>query len=227
MTYLELQNAIFDAVIDGPTIVKNAVPRQINQAIRELEDKFSFKDMEAQTSFVTTASSTALSPAIIPTDFKAYRGKPFYTEFLGGSREISIAPNRQSILRRWNVGDFGAPRHLLVDSGAVELWPQSDNASDYPDGQYRVTLPYWKYFPDLVAPTDTNWFTINAPQYIINWGVWHAFLIDWDEKRAQVWESQSDKESRKVILTAKKRYLTETHTLMPLQGVFEPPMEDY
>jgi hypothetical protein len=207
--------------------MKNAVPRLVNQAIRELEDKFTFKDMEAQASFVTTLGSVTLSPSTLPTNFKSYRGKPFYTEFLGGSREISIAPNRQSVMRRWNVGDIGAPRHLLVDSGVVEMWPQSDGSSDYPDGQYRITLPYWQYFPDLAASTDTNWFTLNTQQYIINWAVWHAFLIDWDEKRAQTWEAQAEKEARRVILTGKKRYLTETHTLVPLQGVFDAPMEDY
>lgn len=227
MQYLDLQNAVYDALIDGPTIVKNAVPRLINQAIRELEDRFKFKDMEANFSYVTTANSVTLSPATMPSDFKHWRGKPFYIEFLGGSREISVAPNRQSLMRRWNVGDIGAPRHWLVDGGAVEVWPASDNASDYSDGQYRITLPYWKYFPDLVNPTDSNWFTLNTQQYIINWTMWHAFLIDWDEKRASTWKAEAEDQSRRAILAGKKRYLSEAGSMVPLQGALEPPMEDY
>lgn len=224
MTYIELQNAAKDALIDTPTIVANAIPRLVNQAIIELEDRFNFKIMQAEAAFVTSAGSHTMSPSALPTDFKEFRSHPYYIENLGSSKPMDLVTSRELILRRWSTGptDIGDP-HSLVSDTTLEVWPLPDAASDYPDGEYRVTMPYWKYLPALAASGDTNWFTINAPQYIINWVVAEGFAIDWDENRANYWSQRADKEALRAILTGKKQYLSMTDTLVPHLGALEGP----
>lgn len=223
MTYLELQTAVLTALIDTPTMVQDAVPRLVNQAIRELQQRFNFRIMQANQEYLTVTSSRTLSPSTMPDDFKEFRKRAFYTEFLGGNREVDVLSDRGSILRRWNTDDIGGPHQLLLDAGVLEVWPLPDNVSDYSDGQYRITMPYWKYLPDLAADADTNWFTLNTTQYIINWAVAEGFALDWDEKRSDYWRDRADKEALRVILTGKKEYLSQNDTLVPHLGALESP----
>jgi hypothetical protein len=223
MTYLELQTAVLTALIDTPTMVQDAVPRLVNQAIKELQQRFNFRVMQANEEYLTVGSSRTLSPAGMPDDFKEFRKRAFYTEFLGGNREIDILSDRASILRRWNTDDIGDPHQLLLDAGTLEVWPLPDGVSDYVDGQYRITMPYWKYIPDLQADGDTNWFTLNAVQYIINWATSEGFALDWDEKRSGWWRDRADKEALRVILTGKKEFYSQSDTLVPHQGALESP----
>lgn len=221
MTYLELRQAVLDALIDTPTIVQNAVPRLVNQAIKRIEQRFNFKIMEANQAYLTTKFVRSLTPTVLPADFKEYRGKPVYTGSLGTSREVPVAPHRDSVLRRWATDDIGDPHSLIVDASALEVWPLPDGVSEDPDGEYRINLPYWKYLPNLIADGDTNWFTLNADQFIINWAVAEGFALDWDENRADKWEMRAEKEAHAVILTGKKQYYSESDTLVPHQGVLE------
>lgn len=221
MTYAQLKQAILDALIDTPTIVQNAVPRLVNQAIAELEQRFNFKVMQANQAFTTTINSRTLTPAGLPDDFKEYRINAYFTEQLGGSREVEVISDRSVAMRRWATDDIGQPAHLVEDAGVLEIWPLPDGISDYTDGEYRITLPYWKYLPDLSADSDTNWFTTNAEQFIINWATAEGFALDWDEKRSDYWTQRADKEALRVILTGKKSYYSEGDTLVPYQGALD------
>lgn len=225
MNYIQLQTAALDALIDTPTIVSNAVPRLVNQAILELEERFNFQVMQANASYTTTTDSHTLTPGTLPADFKQFRGRPYYKEFYGGTRSLEVSWDREFVLRRWgdlSDVDTADPRILLVDEG-LEVWPRPDGISDYTDGQYRITLPYWKFLPDLVNNTDTNWFTINTPQYIINWVVAEGFAIDWGDGRDDKWDQRAEKEALRAILTGKRQYLSGFDTFVPHQGALDGP----
>jgi hypothetical protein len=183
--------------------------------------------MQANASYTTTTNSHTLvgNAGALPSDFKEFRGKPFYVEFLGSSRPMDLLWSRQSAIGRWSdqvAVDIGDPHSLVVDE-TLEVWPLPDGSSDYADGQYRITLPYWRYLPTLVNTSDTNWFTLNTPQYIINWAVWQGFKIDWDEARAQFWQTETEREALRAILTGKKQFLSADDTLVPYQGALEAP----
>lgn len=225
MTYAEIKAAVFRALIDATVAVQTDIPRLVNQAIVDIEGRFNFKAMQANQAYVTTTGSRTLTPGTIPADFKEYRGKPYYTENLGGSRELDLVSKSSIMHRRWATDDIGDPHQLLVDAGVLEVWPLPDGIGDYPDGEYRITLPYWKLLPDLVNDADTNWFTLNAPQYIINWAVSEGFALDWDEKRSDWWGTRAEKEALRIIIQGKKEYLSETETLIPHQGVLEAQTE--
>lgn len=224
MTYQEIQNAALEALIDTPTIVSNAVPRLVNQAIRELEGRFKFKAMQANAEYTTLAGTNTLvgNGGALPADFKAFRGQPFYTESLGSTRPMDLVVSKELVLRRWNTDDIADPHTLVVDDGLF-AYPLADGVSDYPDGEYRITLPYWKTLGNLVNPTDTNWFTENAEQYIINWVVKEGFAIDWDEGRMNVWKDRAEEQALRVILEGKKQWLSFSDTLVPHQGALEGP----
>src|SRR5437868_3357044 len=100
MTYLELQTAALDALIHTPTIVSNAVPRLVNQAIVGLEERFNFQVMQANQSYTTTVNSHSLTPSILPADFKQFRGIPYYADNLGGTRQMEVNWDREYVLRR-------------------------------------------------------------------------------------------------------------------------------
>lgn len=224
MTYLELQIAVADAIIDPVPIVTAAIPRLINQAIKQLEGRFNFKAMQANQAYTTTANSRTLVGAsgALPADFKAFRGLPFYIENLGSSRPMDLVASTESVLRRWNNDDIGDPHSLVVDDG-LQVWPLPDGTSDYANGEYRITLPYWKTLANLAASGDTNWFTLNAEQYIINWTVREGFAIDWDEARMNVWKDRAEEEALRTILQGKKQWLTMNDTLVPHLGALEGP----
>jgi hypothetical protein len=225
MTYAEIQAAVFRALIDATVAVQTDIPRLVNQAILDIEGRFNFKAMQATQAYTTTAGSRTLTPSTIPADFKEYRGKAYYIEDLGSSREIDLISKESIVLRRWNTDDIGDPHQLVVDAGVLEVWPLPDGVSDYTDGEYRITLPYWKFLPALTDNSDTNWFTINAPQFIINWAASEGFALDWDEKRSDWWGSRAEKEALRTILQGKREYLSETDMLVPHLGALEAQTE--
>lgn len=223
MTYAQLKQAVLDALIDTPTIVQNAVPRLVNQAIQEIEKRFNFKAMEANQAYLTTTGSRTLTPSVLPVNFKEYRGKTVYTQNLGGSRELDVVSGRDAVLRRWSTTDIGDPHQLMVDTGVLEVWPLPDGISDYTDGQYRINMPYWAYLTDLSNDADINWFTTNAVQYIINWATSEGFALDWDDKRADKWEVRAEKAAQRLIITGKHQFLSEGDTLVPHLDALEAP----
>jgi len=224
VTYQEIQTAALEALIDPVAIVSNAVPRLVNQAIRELEGRFKFKAMQANANYTTLVNTNTLvgNAGALPADFKAFRGRPYYVEFLGSTGPMDIVLSKELVQRRWDTNDFADPHSIVVDDGLF-VYPQADGASDYPDGEYRITIPYWKTLGNLVNPTDTNWFTENAAQYLINWTVKEGFAIDWDEARMNVWDDRAEKQALRVILEGKKQWLSADDTLVPHQGALEGP----
>ena len=75
----------------------------------------------------------------------------------------------------------------------IEVYPYPDGASDWPDGNYRIQIPYWGYVPDLKANGDANWFTKDGPgaEYIIAAASMMCFEMDWDEARATFWRTKA------------------------------------
>ena len=75
----------------------------------------------------------------------------------------------------------------------IEVYPYPDGASDWPNGNYRIQIPYWMYVPNLTKATDTNWFTKDGPgaEYIIAAATMMSFEMDWDEARASFWRNNA------------------------------------
>lgn len=229
-TFIALQNEVLALVIDTPSAVQTYVPQYVNRAIRKLQNKHNYKVMEAEATRVTVAGVRTLDTAR-PTDWKEPRGNPYYIENFGSYRRMFWVSSKGNALARWGNDvtlDIGAPGALYEDDlpGEFNVFPYPDGLSDYPDGQYRITIPYWKYLSNLISDTDENWFTTNAEQYIVKRAVGDAFSANEDENRAQYWYGLAQEEYAEVLALDKSRRISETDTLVPHTGALPPHLQE-
>lgn len=233
-TYAELQTRVLTRLIDTPTSVQTEVPTLVLEAIKLLQEKHNFKVMEAQTSTLTTTlNSTTLTSQ--PADFKEFRGQPYLVSYIGAPEaDLDIEDYDSKVYRAFGnpagtVPNYGDPKVLLTgaptsEAGAVTwtVWPPSDGNSDYPDGEYRLIVPYWKFLTELSSDGSSNWFTVNAVEYIVNQATSEGFFLDWDEKRAAVWAQKAQMKYGDVIARDKRYRLSKLTTLVPHRGARGP-----
>lgn len=221
-TYLELQQRVARNIIDSPAAITAAIPTLINSAMRDIQKEHNFKVMEAISTgnLTTVASHTFMSK---PSNWKEARGDPWFVEDTDGAqREMKWSQNRTDMLHYFTEDDEGWPTILLdaepsneLNATTFEVWPLPDGLSDYVDGEYRISFPYWKYLTALSANGDTNWFTLNADEYLEFQATWRAFAVDWDEERMAVWAQLAENERKKVIKADKISRLGGVTTLVP------------
>lgn len=197
MTYAELREEVLANLIDTPTYIQNAAGTLVNRAIRDLQRKRSFYVMQTVVTQTTTFETRIMDA--VPTDFKMFNGKPYYVEELGRTIWVAVAPSRSAAEAAFGTEpdtDYGRPQVILRsepdDLGAsnFEVFPFPDGNSDYADGEYRIRIPYFRYFPLLSAEADTNWFTENAEEWIIFRATARGFARLWGEDRAKDWNAR-------------------------------------
>ncbi len=223
-----LQTRVKRRVIDLPDTIVTEVPDLINEAIRELEDFHNFRVMRTSVDATTVEGTRKL--VTTPSDFKSFRGRAYLTSNLGIVKEIVIAPNIQAALKKFGVGsadDRGAPKAVLVgeetEAGVsdIDVYPLPDALSDYANGLYRVTVPYWRYLTVLSANADTNWFTVNAIPWILARATAEAFALNWDLAREAQWLAKAAVARGLVVNLDKRIWLGGFDTLVPHRGARE------
>ncbi len=227
MTYLELRTAVIANVIDVPGTVTSRVGYFVNRAIRKAQEKHNFLTQERLLTYTTTAGSITLGAGPANYRFKEFRGQPYYTPFVGRAVPIELAYNPLGDI--YSPLDIGSPRLITMlntsDLGVFnfQVFPYPDGNSEYADGEYRITIPYWRYVPDLVNDTDTNWFTIQAPDYIINKATYETFAAERDTENMTIWAQRAQNEYTDMLQTDKLAVLSRMSALVPQhQGPFQP-----
>lgn len=220
-TYSSIKARVVTRVIDLPSAVLAEVPILINEAIRDLQSQHNFKVMEGELSFVTTIGQRVLG-AVPYTTFKEYRGEPWFVRFTDGSIRYLTSPGaREAIWGLIDQDDVGFPQLILdgipndTNQRNFEVYPLPDGLSDYADGEYRVTIPYYRTIPDLVADGDSNWFTVNAERFIVEWATAKAFALDWDEQHSAVKMQEAELERRIVVKKDKTYRLAGVNEFVP------------
>ena len=219
----EIFTRVQSRLIDTPASIQGEITLLINEAMRALQRDHNFKVMEAISGpHSTTVNTRTLTN--LPADWKEARSFPFVVHNLGGVTEISWAPNRLQASKQFSTDedvDIGAPELLLeaepsdeAGTAAVEVFPFADGFSDYDNGEYRIYIPYYKYLTALVDPADTNWFTVNFPEYLIAKATSEGFMMAWDEERAALWESKANAKLNEAKLLDKKSRIRKI-TAMP------------
>lgn len=231
-TYLEIQNAVTARVIDAPTAVANAIPDLINKAIKRLEQKHNFWIMEATQGPLTTTVATRPLSAGVPSDFKDFRGKPYYLSYYGPKIDISFTPDQSAALDYFGDSttvNIGPPQFLLrgepSDIAGTQAWavyPYPDGNSDWSGGEFRVYIPYWKFLADLAADADTNWFTVNAYWYIVYQSVAEAYGMDIDNQQMAVWAQLAKAEQDILISNDKRSRISQLTHIQPHGGALGP-----
>lgn len=137
--------------------------------------------------------------------FKGFQdgSEPTWVRYQDGSvRFISIAPDRRSMYGTWTEADANFPSNILVapptdttvNSSILQVYPLPDGNSDWPDGEYRIQIPYYRYLPYLVGNSDANWLTTNphGERFIVDWATSEAFALDWDTAHEQEWKAKAE-----------------------------------
>jgi len=220
-TFAQIKTRVERRVIDLPAAVLAEVGDLVNEALTELQTTHSFKVMEAETDTLITDTTTH-NLALVPDAFKEFRGKPYLIPSVGRTIPLVYATSRRAVLRSFNDTDTGPPAALLDaepdDDGVrfLEIWPLSDVNSDYTGadaGEYRIRAPYYRFLPELSADGASNWFTVNAAQWLITRATAEAFALDWNEERYAVWLQKANVELRKVVLRDKIERVSLNETL--------------
>jgi len=192
----------------------------VNIAIRKLQhEKHNFKVQEKLVEFTTVLATRTLGA--VPADWKEHNGKPWSVDFEGPRHKLAVAPDRGSIIPIFDDIEDGPPRAILIgeqsDIGAAnfEMWPLPDGNSTYSDGEYRIVIPYFRILPALVNNGDTNWFTVNAEEYIVNRATAEAFAIDWDLEKLTFWKQLAATDLKDALDADNKLRIAGMTTLVP------------
>lgn len=225
MNFGELKAEVQVALIDTPPAIQTLTGSLVNRAIKSIQRKHNFKDMERSATFVTVTGQRTLGAR--PTDWKGPRGKAYFIGELDGFGEldwVSQISDAQALYGDNPDFDYGHPSSLNEDvqNGQLLVFPYPDGLSTNPDGEYRVHVPYWAYLPALVNDGDTNWFTEEADEYVLFTAISQGFYLNEDDSRAQLWQARAVDKQKEAILANKNRYLDETDTLVPYLGAHMP-----
>lgn len=202
-TFATIQTRVQTRVIDLPTAVQAEIPQLINEAMRNLQVDHNFKIMEATFTEETATGTRILAP--VPSDFKEYRDEPWHTSNEGIVYRLTTAAERHAIWQDISEQDIGYPLVILDNEPDIngnrnfEVYPLPDGNSTYTDGQYPITIPYWRFVPTLVNGSDTNWFTVNAEQFLVYQATSEAFSLDWDENRMAIWAQRAEVQRKRVV----------------------------
>lgn len=208
-TYGELQTSVRTRLIDAPSAVVTEVPVLVNRAVKAIQQQHDFLVMKRRIAAQVTVLDTHALVAR-PANWKKPRARPVLTYATGHTRELDWADDQSDLVGVYgelvDVFDEGRPQWLIFgdpsdDSGAldIEVWPLPDGLSDWNDGEYRITIPYYGYLTPLSAAGDTNWFTENAEEYIINRASAQGFAVDWDDGGEAKWQAKTNSELQRII----------------------------
>lgn len=216
-TFIELQQQVLRRVIDAPTAVTTEVPSLVRKALRWMQDQHNFRVMEDAEDYTTTAGSNTLGT--LPTNFKQFRDEPYEQPETAPARYLSIAPNRRAARIQFGPEDEGPPEVLVEGqkaadgTGSLVVYPLPDGNSDYSDGEYRITVPYWGYLT-LADDSSTNWFTENGGEdVIVARATAEGFRLDWAEDKADYWDGQAMVRFAEFKRMNKSQIISRTPTL--------------
>lgn len=170
----------------------------------------------------------------LPGGFKEFQtsASPTWVRYQDGSvRFIEIAPDRRSIYGTFTEGDNSFPSVILCapptanqNDSTFEVYPLPDGLSDWPDGEYRIQVPAFTYFPNLVANTDSNWLTLNphGEHFVIDWATAQAFGLDWDTAHQQQYTAMAELAYNRLIKQDKMFRLSSVNELaMHTRGQYQ------
>lgn len=227
-TFSGMQTRVTRRVIDLPSAVVAEVPQLVNVALTKLQEAHNFKVMEGELPVFTQALTRNILVSVgglavslytqIP-NFKEWRGKPWYLNYVDGApRPMAWAGAREAVWGMFTQGgqitlDTGYPQLLLEEpptdqfnNHTISVYPVADGNSDFPDGEYRITIPFYTYLPPLVNSGDNNWITnqTSGEEYIVHKATAMAFALNWDYEKATVEEQLAKLHFDDIVRTDKR-----------------------
>ena len=213
-----IKTRVRDILIDVPSRTEDALERTIVKAVTDIQLDHNFRIMEAEQAYTTVEATRTLGT--LPSDWKEARGRPWLRIGEGGvlgTTLIFITQSKDDIIANYSIddpNDKGEPIDIFEASETtLEVYPFPDLLSQWDNGNHRVVVPYWKTLPDLTAPSDTNWFTDNAEDYIVFEAAGNLFAVNWNDERGAIWTARGRAAATLLINVDKRSRLTKAATL--------------
>ena len=233
-TFVEIRTRVQRRLIDAPASVTAEIPDLVKEAHKELQERHNFKAMETETAQLVTTLATRVLAAVPVVDWKEHRGKPYMVRFDGTTKRLILAVNRAAALTAFSLSDAnddGEPQVISLsepdDDGLhnFEVWPFPDGNSDWSDGNYRIVVPYYRFFTPLSADGDDDWITVNAARWLVEKAASEGFFLDWDEQRGAVWDAKAERSLKRVVNLDKRLRWSGMQTLVPHKDVNDIELE--
>lgn len=233
-TFLELQNRVLGNLIDTPDRVQDRVDDFINNAMKELQDRHNFDLMKDEEAYVTTVTSHTLGT--VPTNWKEYRGRPYYIDNTSGRIvKLTVVQDKRGAMDMVTDQRTDRPRYIirgeineLTGTSSFLVFPVPNGLSDYSGGEYRITVPYWRYLAALSADGDHNVLTDDSKmaQFVEERATSEGFGVDWDEAREDKWLLKSERSWKMLKKRFNQSVLAGVDTLVPHQGADWPEIAE-
>lgn len=218
-------------LIDVPDRTQQQLETFVKQAIRKLQFRHDFNVCKTSTAVTTTSPSVNVLMAV-PSDFLRFRKEPPHAiDNHGNVIELGVAPSLQAAEREFAtiaggefvVSEINGPPRVIALSEPTDVsntrnflvYPMSDQLSLYttaPAGEYRIRIPYIKLLPDL-SGSQSNWFSVNAEEYIIYGACSIGFYFNHDEQRGDTWFKRAAQEVQDVLARDKNESISGNTTL--------------
>lgn len=155
VTYTQLTQLIQDYLSDTETSFVNNIDRFIRVAEDRLFYLIQIPDQQATTTLTTTAGTSTLAA---PTGFMAVHSMSLDD----GLDWVFLLPKEVSFVDQFNPKrDEGVPRYYALRNATTFL------LSPTPDGQYSISLEYYKKPQSIVDTATTSWLGDNAENALL------------------------------------------------------------
>jgi hypothetical protein len=238
-TYQEIQTRVGQIIIDLPTTVTAQLPTLVNEAMRSIQRQHNFRVMKSTSQLFTTTYQTAALGAV-PSNFKSYRGRPVLINQDGSVQQLEVVGHQDEMTRDFGTtagGEadadllMGRPRVITMGdpsdvAGTMNflVGPIPDDLSLYDDGDYRISVPYWKWMPALSASSDENWFTTYADDYLTFQAAAEGFFDDHDVENGTYWQQKAQQRLQEIIISDKQDWAIQRDILIPQPDALRTPL---
>lgn len=219
-------------MVDSTTAFTAEIGDFVNDAFKEVQDRYNFPWMKAVASYTTAVGTRTLGPT--PTDYKSWREHPYLLQNTDGT-SIPLVMVRSQAAALAGIADQrkNRPEQIVQDmedvnqsTGTTNLfvYPLPDGVSDYTDGEYRVKVPYWRTYPDMVNDGDQNPATLdrNIAKFMLEWAMYLSFPMDWNDGRAEVWRQMAERTWVRIKSKEAGIALLGIDVLVPHMGADDP-----
>lgn len=171
----QIRTRVRNLIIDDNAEVVSEIDAYVRKAQVEAEDRRGLRVLEAShTEAVAEDGDTITKPA----DWNGIRTGPY----LVSAEFPKLWLESLSFEQYVEMGDTlvaGAPSYYSDHTDAtIYLLPAADAVTESPF-HYPVIVPYWKRLDVLTDDADTNWFTVDAEDYL----VWRAGSLAFEFNR--------------------------------------------
>lgn len=222
-TFAELKTQFEVWMIDNNTQLTGETANLIKKGHREVQKRHNFKVMEATSSAYSVTSLTR-KLTTVPSDWKEKRARPWVTDTNGNTKLIDWIPSEEQAVLLYDdntTSDIGEPEYLLEVATSAGSTLNDIHVYPYPSSAVTdtITIPYWRYLPELSGDSDTDFITQNLEWVVLFHALSIGFRLNQDNEQATTYAVMAEAEFKKERNLDKKKKFGRSGVLRPRTGV--------